>query len=86
MNMRKNFYLDGINIGSKIEFANYPAGVVTSIMGNPTTSYHYGGKICQIRLCIKHKGSETYHEYRHDGRSREDADNDITSIDGVTIR
>ena len=72
--------------GAKVTFVGWADGIVVGDMGTYTTK---GGTddIVERRLHIKHGNvGESFHTYRHDGRSTSDASHDITSVTVKTPR
>ena len=78
--------LNDLVAGAKVTFIGCDDGVVIGDMGPYTT----GGDTDDIvsrRLHIKHGiAGESFHTYRHDGRSNHDASHDITSVTVKTPR
>lgn len=74
--------LNDLVVGAAVLNADSSYGYVTNISDTVTSFIppHDGDIVqCRATIVLPQKGS-TYHSYRHDGRSREDANNDIVRI------
>lgn len=76
--MAKVNLLNNIHQGSLLTFDVAPEGKVLDIWSSVGDSK---GGFSQLRLNVQHKnGEESYHTYRHDGRSCHDSDYDIKEV------
>ena len=80
----KRYHLNKIKIGSKITFLKEKPGVVVDIWSTVHSSNL--SDVEEMRLRIKHNGSESYHTYRHDGKSTNNYTHDMLSIDGERLK
>lgn len=72
--------LNGLVAGARVYFAESEPGVVLDLMGTPTTQ-GMDGPVVSARAHIKHtNGDESFHTFRHDGRSTHRSDMDITMV------
>lgn len=83
MKLKKAYHLNKIKKGSKIEFLQAKTGVVKSIWKKCGVAG--SSNISSMRLHIIHEGSESFHTYRHDGKSTICFSHDMISIDGKRI-
>lgn len=71
--------LNNITAGTKLKFKGQEPGVVDHVMRSVKDQ---NGDVCKARLCVRYEdGSESYHTFRHDGRSQHDASHDIVSVE-----
>lgn len=69
--------LNGIKEGSSLEFSVVADGVVKDVLKKVT--YGNTDNVAEARLWVLHSdGNESFHTYRHDGRSQHSSDYDIT--------
>jgi hypothetical protein len=80
--------LNDLVAGTVVKMSNGKFGVVRFLMGE-IVLIGGGGEICQARICIAAKGSESYATYRRDGISHQGHSYDIENIvkigDGVDL-
>lgn len=72
--------LNDLVAGARVSFTEAGPGIVLAIMGAPMTK-GIDGPVVSARAHIKHtNGNESFHTFRHDGRSTHSSNMDITMI------
>lgn len=79
----KKYSLNNIKEGSEITFLKASKGVVKSIWKQAGVAG--SDDISSMRLHIIHDGSESFHTYRHDGKSIHCFTHDMITINGERI-
>ena len=79
----KKYNLNKIKKGSVLCFAGTTDGVVKGVWEGVGVAG--SDDISSMRLYVSHLWGESYHHYRHDGRSMACASQDIISIDGIKV-